>query len=379
MKKDIRKILGVILAAAVMVGALPFGAFAAKTEKVKFYGNSIPASAKQLCFVRESDSDFWAEYWAPGFKKYYFIPKDTVFDCKLAAEKFPKLQNLYIVNCDVKNTAYLAKMENLVWLGLCGNKGAEDISFLKKMTGLKKLQSLRLNSRGISDIEVLKELPKLKELSLDRGKVSGVTLSELTGLTSLSLSVTTVVGFDQITRLKNLRSLSLSGFEYMSAANRKTVSQMTWLEELSIIQMGLKNCDFLSNMTNLKRLDLDVNSINDISGLKDLTNLEELVLNYNYVQDISPLKKLTKLKCLSLCSYGGEYLALDLAPLKYLTELEFLGIYDYNVKNESALYKLTKLKELDLMGCGLDSEFEAHFRKYNPKCVVTLEWDFGDY
>lgn len=290
MKKGIRKILGVILAAAVMVGVLPFGAFAEKTEKVKFYGNSIPASAKQLCFVRESDSDFWAEYWAPGFKKYYFIPKDTVFDCKLAAEKFPELQKLYIVNCDVKNTSYLAKMENLVWLGLCGNKGAEDISFLKKMTGLKKLhyqnskcedisalaklknlteleidtlyniddltplkgltklkkldingtfsdisalggmkklQSLRLNSRGISDIEVLKELPKLTELSLDRGKVSGVTLSELTGLTSLSLSVTTVIGFDQLTRLKNLRSLSLSGFEYMSAANRKTVSRMT--------------------------------------------------------------------------------------------------------------------------------------------------------
>ena len=164
MKKGIRKILGVILAAAVMVGVLPFGAFAAKTEKVKFYGNSIPASAKQLCFVRESDSDFWAEYWAPGFKKYYFIPKDTVFDCKLAAEKFPELQKLYIVNCDVKNTSYLAKMENLVWLGLCGNKGAEDISFLKKMTGLKKLH---YQNSKCEDISALAKLKNLTELEID--------------------------------------------------------------------------------------------------------------------------------------------------------------------------------------------------------------------
>ncbi|MGN0607906.1 MAG: hypothetical protein ACI4J6_01770 [Oscillospiraceae bacterium] len=34
------------------------------------------------------------------------------------------------------------------------------------------------------------------------------------------------------------------------------------------------------------------------------------------------------------------------------------------------------LKELELMGCGLDSEFAAHFKKYDTKCVVTLEWDF---
>lgn len=69
-----------------------------------------------------------------------------------------------MVDCEVKNLDALSGLTELTRLGLYGNDGAEELSFLKSLTGLKKFGYRNMNCESVASVAALK---KLTELSLD--------------------------------------------------------------------------------------------------------------------------------------------------------------------------------------------------------------------
>ncbi|MCH5194078.1 MAG: hypothetical protein J1F11_08965 [Oscillospiraceae bacterium] len=396
-----KKLLSVLIAMVMLVGVLSVTA-SADSKTVDVYGCSISAAAKQICFVAGDEDNSLTKYvvegYAPGFKKYYYIPTGTVIDCKVIAEKLPELQNLAIVYGEVKNLSALGNLKDLVWLGLYQNEGAEDLSFLKKLPQLKKfryknvygdkpcesvkpvsylkeLTELYLDVQGsiISDISPLKGLTKLKKLEIDSvirenislignmknlreldiqidGDADVSFLGQLTKLESLELRSSgdgIVKGLDSIKGLKKLKRLDLVGFYnyYGKQQDLSFIGEMTGLENLDLSYSNKTFTKTVGNLKGLKELTLiDVNNCNpyDMSFLKDLTGLEDLFIMGVHDLDDTGISKLKKLKSLTimLCEFD------DLSQLKKCSSLEELNVYNCNTDFDVKWITGTNIKKV---------------------------------
>ena len=394
-----KKLLSVLIAVVMLVCVLPVTASAA-SEKVDVYGCSISATAKQICFVVGDKDDiitqYMAEYYAPDFKNYYYIPKGTVVDCKVIAEKLPELQNLVVVYGEVKNLSALANLKDLVWLGLYQNKGTGNLSFLKNLPQLKKFRYfyggtcesikpvsylknltelyLEVPSSAVSDISPLKGLTKLKklrigttiydnisvignmknlkELNIKVGKDADLSfLKKLTKLESLEVRGEGIVkGLDVITSLKKLKSLDIDGFD-RKQQDLSFIGDMTWLESLEVSYSNISFTKSIGNLKSLKELTLmELNNGRkyDISFLKELTGLEELFITDHHDLDITGISKLKKLKKLTimLCEFD------DLSELKKCSSLEELLIYNCNTDFDVNWITGTNIKKIFLSAGG---------------------------
>ena len=387
-----KKLLSVFIAVILMIWAMPATGFAA-SEKVNVYGNYISVNAKQVCFVvcdrnKDDGLDLLKQYmaeneFAPDFKKYYYVPDGTIIDFKVIAKKLPELQNLYVIYGEVKNLSALADMENLVSLGLCQNKGADSMSFLKKLPQLKKLTYvnscesikpvsylkeltdlyLTASSDAISDLTPLKSLTKLKRLRIgntisenisELGNIKSLKeltidiendtdlsfLKKLTKLETLDINCgQTAKGLDSIVALKKLKSLKLRGFGgYFSS------------------QTNDPDLSFIGNITSLESLDIsycNASFIKTIGNLKGLKELKLMYLNkYNWY-DMSFLKDLTALEYLSLDGQDG----LKGSDISGLKNLKTLILMDSEFDDLSGLKKCTSLEKLSVFDC--DSDFDV--------------------
>lgn len=363
----------------------------AVSEKVKLYGNSISADAKQVCFVRGKKDDpvtqYLTELYAPEFKTYRYIDYETELDCKVIAKKLPQLQKLVIISCDVANPEALSKLNDLMQLGLYGCGGTEDMSFLKKITGLKKLwyahsycddispvASLKnltelyiKPSKFMDDISAVGSLTKLKKLDLS-GRFSDISvLSKLTNLETLSLESGKVKDLSPIGKLTKLKNLSLAGMreasgkpltelklknlrlEYVGWKMLGYLEYMSTVENLGMYNMGHMGYAYLSlagKMPQLKVLTIDDARLSQCDFVSGLENLESLTLTSNKIADFAPLKNLKKLKYLDISNNYGE---------KY-----------------DALLKIKGLEELNIKGCGLDDDLVKKYKKANPDCIIDI-------
>ncbi|MCM1329668.1 MAG: hypothetical protein NC253_09540 [Ruminococcus sp.] len=391
-----KKLLSIFFSAVLILTVLPVQSFA-KSDKVEIYGNKISVHAKQICFVRGTEGDIGeirAELYEPDdFKKYYFVG-DAAVDFKEVAKKLPELQSLSVVCADVKNTAALAGLKDLVWLGLHDNDGAEDLSFLKKLTGLKKfkyaniygdnpcesikplaylknltelsievkgqtaadisplkgltkLKKLDLQNAGGEDLAILKNMKNLKDLTLDLSEKTDMTfLSSLTRLERLDVSGDTK-NLSVVTGLKKLTSLSV----FDSDENLSFIGEMTRLESLHlsyVSKSALQNAGKLKNLKELSLIDVNYHNPYDMSFLSELTNLEDLFIFSQRGLDITGISKLKKLKNISvhLCEFE------DLSELKKCPALETLTVYNCNSNFDVKWIAGSKLKELYISGGG---------------------------
>ncbi len=457
-----RKILSFLLIFAVLAAFFPARSFAAG-GRVRLYGCSFSADAEQVCFVKgsaEDALDAWAaETDAPEFKKYYYIGSEAV-DIREIAEKLPALQSLFIVGCDVKNIDSLTELKNLTRLGLFGNDGAEDLTFVRDLTGLKKfryrnmncesvqpvsklkkltelsldvpakaipdlspfkgltkmkkltvgygsfrdlsalkkmknLRELEIDNHYLTDISALKSLEKLESLTLSRTEdVKAADLAELKQLTSLTLNNVRMRDFDSVSKLNGLKSLSVTGLTGISVHRfYDAVAHMTQLEALVLCDVSIYHCDFLKGLTNLRELALIFCDVDDISGLKNLKKLTRLILSYNQITELSALKDLKKLTVLELAgnliedisavsgltelrslNLNGNQIR-ELTPAAKLKKLKYLGISGAYFADPAPILKLTGLRELFAPDSMVDGEFSEKYRKLNPECAVTYEWE----
>lgn len=383
----------------------------AASAKVSIFGNKISVNAEKICFyTRDTDEELNIsdtinqEMFASDYKKFYYVDEGAVIDCAEIAQKLPKLKRLCIIMSDVTNLKSLAKLKNLTTIELHMNTGTENISFLRNMTRLKsfsytdmqctdispvkslnrlkyldlsvsktieingivnkltRLKTLKL-SCSMENLDFLKNLTSLTTLTVDSNKLANISaLEKLTRLEELCLAGEYISSVSVLKKIKSLKSLSLFCIE--ASDLKETVSGLTNLDELFMMECNLGDCKFLKKLVNLKALGAPFCEIDDLSGLEKLTKLEELGLSYNEISDVTPLKKLKKLKNLLLARNAIS----DISPLKKLKKLERIVLWNNNISDFKPILSMTALREL--LCDDTDAAFEAELEKVNPDCVI---------
>ena len=388
-----QKILCLLCALVIAVTVLPSGCFAAKndkSEKVVLYGNKISADAKQVCFVKgEKDGyEYLNSMYDSSFKKYYYVGDNTV-DIKAVAEKLPKLQNLVVIRADVSNISYLSKLDDLVWLGLHQCSGSEDLSFLKKLTGLKKFRYtstwadkvcdsidpvsclknvtelyLDVRASAIKDIAPLKGLKKLKTLELKNiGGDDAAVIGNFKKLRSLSVDLTSErTDMSFLSKLDNLETLDVSGNTTNLSAAAKT--KMNRLRSLSVDS----NDDDLSFIGSLALDELSLSYVKSsfTDGMRNLAGLKTLRLmdinngrtyDMSFIKDLKSLENLFVMGCNDVRLFGNKSLKnvsiwlsefTDMINLKGCENIESLQIYNNNASFNVNWIEGMDIKELSI-------------------------------
>ncbi len=323
-----RKILCLVCSIVLVIAMLPLNCFAAKnekTEKVTLYGNKISVNAKQICFVagEKGEYEFIDTMYDTSFKKYYYVGNYTV-DFKTVAEKLPNLQNLVVIKCDVKNLSYLSKLDDLVWLGLHQCKGSENLSFLKKMTNLKKFRYTRVYAdNGCKSIKPVSYLKNLTELYLDVDASAMEDISSLKGLKKLRKLTLEHVGGNDVAVIKNFKSLRELNLRLTS--ERTDVSFLSSLANLESLDISgdTTNLDAVTKAYRLSKLSIDSND-EDLSFIGQLA-LDELSLSYVGSSFTDDIGNLAGLKYLSLTDINDGRLY-DMSFMRNLKSLETLMV-----------------------------------------------------
>ena len=184
-------------------------------------------------------------------------------------------------------------------------------------------------------------------------KIGGTSVTlDATSLTLANAGLTDA-DLGELTRLRSLESLSLSG-------NR------------------LHNISVLAELTNLTFLHLADNDISDLMPLRSLTRLKTLYIDGNPITDFTALYTLTSLRTLSMKNievtfdqltelqealpecriYADEAVEeveeITIAFVKFRTDATSVDLSGHLVSDLSPLSKCTALQELAAAGCGIN-------------------------
>ena len=246
-----------------------------------------------------------------------------------------KLQSLRL---DMGQLDSLSGMETLTELKECYLYGSLNFTDLSPLAGLTKLQQLQISPNGnnsspyVEDFSPLANLTQLQSLYLyTDGYVKDLTaFSKLTALQSLSMQANGLASFQGIENLTELRELNFYG----SDATYRNVAPLAGLTKLQSLR--------------LPSMDYQANILLDISGLSGLTELTNLEISGD-VASLEPISRLNKLTSLRI--YGNSDTAgySSLAPLSSLTGLTdlYLNINE-RVTSLAPLASLTNLRSLEL-------------------------------
>ncbi|HMF18179.1 MAG TPA: leucine-rich repeat domain-containing protein, partial [Gemmataceae bacterium] len=254
----------------------------------------------------------------------------------------------------------IGKLTNLEELSLDGNKitGAG----LRHLRGLKKLRKLDLNFNQLQpdDLEPVSELTGLTSLSIySTGIVNdrvGELLGLLTNLRTLNLSERmadlTDRGVEHLAKLRQLENLTIMGSPKVTDAGLAAVFGMTRLKILrlsglpSVTPKGMKG---IGKLTNLRLLEINVVAMDNDSmrALESLTRLEDLLLwtvsntpNYPALDSLGALRSLRRVRTNMAVSSSS------LRALAKLPDLESITDELYEISDED-LTHLAKLPKLD--------------------------------
>lgn len=273
--------------------------------------------------------------WIPG------IPKNID---KLSSLKILDLRGHYKYNYGIYNIEYLSGLKKLQFLRI-QYANISDISFLRTLTNL---QTLYLDHNLIDNIEPLKKLLDLKHLRLKSNQIFDITvLTSLNELEVLQLGTNSITNVVPLHSLTKLRNLDLS-YNYIN-----NISALRNLSNLKVLKLGgdkhfsknnISNIYVLKNMIKLRILSLRGNEIKDISVLASLTHLQDLDLGENHIQDITHLKKLQNLQSLDIAKNEVK----DISPLKNLIQLKDLNLSTNPIQDFSILVELVNLVTLHL-------------------------------
>ena len=203
-----------------------------------------------------------------------------------------------------------------VWtedIGWVENNSISDLSPLSNLTGLTRLT---LRGNNITDLSPLSGLVNLKRLEIEHNSISDLSpLKGLINLTELKLFGNGISDISPLAGLTHLTELSLS---QNNVSDISPLSGLINLRTLFLLDNTITNFSPLAGLTNLTRLALRGNNISDLSALAVLTNLETLGLSYNNISDLTPLAGLTNLARLGL---RGNRIS-DISPVAGLTNLK---------------------------------------------------------
>lgn len=171
--------------------------------------------------------------------------------------------------------------------------------------------------------ETIKAL-KIEENSDVTIKIIDILKNDLYEIEELSLNCEIDLNF-----LKDLNNLKKLRVNISSKENLELISEVSWLDNLTIYIYNIEDLDSLKKLKELTSLTFSTNTENN---------------NINFI------KELSKLKFLSIHPSG----LIDLSPISFLDKLEILMVYSLKLNNIEEIGKLKNLKFLDLDSCKIE-------------------------
>lgn len=260
-------------------------------------------------------------------------------------EKITGKELLEVDDNTYSDISFLEKMTNLKILKL--HTRAKDLSVLKELKNLEKLELGTPLSEYYPDMSAIQDLIKIKHLKINYflSNTSFINKNNSYNYLGLWLSGSNIEGLSNFNYLNNLKELDLW------IDNDVDINLTDYLDNIESVSLYIgknqvKNINFLGKMRGLKKLSITgtYNSELDISFIENLLELEELSLRQNCINDISPISQLNKLTYLVL--YNNELV--DISPISYLQKLTYLNLSSNKIIDASSLSKIVELKYLNL-------------------------------
>ena len=211
--------------------------------------------------------------------------------CLKPLSKLTNLEKLTITANKANNIEVLKSLSKLKDLTINGNIHGDCLS------GLTSLTRLEMTLDDHPEIDFVSSLKELKVLNVGHAVLDCSPLKNLENLTHLEMHGSVPIPADALAKLTALKELKLyHGFQYYHECHDmdnvyldlNTFSNMTHLTSLTLSWHNIKDASPLSSLTNLKHLDLSSNRLTDISWVESLKNLETLDVSKNFLPDAYP-------------------------------------------------------------------------------------------
>lgn len=283
---------------------------------------------------------------------------------------FIGLTNLTLQNYHGGDFSFLSSMPQLEYLDL--SESSVSSLALEFIGSLPSIQTLNLNSCGITDISSLSNLSSLKTLLLDNNNIESVApLAACPNLQVLTLSSN---GLTDISPISNLNSLTELDLSYNTPSTLAPLGQCPNLQILNLSNCSLTDISILKNCAQLTHLTAAHNELTGIDGLQKCNKLIEIDLSYNKLTSIDELGPIDSITMVNINEndvvsippfttssnlqkfYADHNFLEDLTGLASLPYLNYVTLDYNNINNIEVLAKCPNLVQVNVFHTNIGSE-----------------------
>jgi Leucine-rich repeat (LRR) protein len=287
---------------------------------------------------------------------------------ELTSEKLLLVDSLrpsvYLWKYKTRNIEGIEFCSNMTYLNLPN----ENITDIKALANLTKLETIYLYHNYIEDISPLHNLKNLKKLFLYSNPIKDISsLYNLNNLEYLDLTFTPVSDLSSLSNLTNLEFLYLSGVgEGIIFNSIEPLRNLINLKQLHLTGGGIISLMPLENLTELKLLDVSYNNLTEISPVSKMKKLIRLYIRRNIVNDVSGIKNLENLDFLD----AADNQIKDISELEYLPKIHLIGLSGNKIEDIAPLVNNPNLGEGVYLYLGGNPLNEKSINEYIPTLIA---------
>jgi protein phosphatase 1 regulatory subunit 7 len=187
--------------------------------------------------------------------------------------------------------------EDCVYLCCCKN----NLTSLKGIEKLTKLQELNCSYNNLSSLEPLRNLTQLQYLRCDSNKLTSLEpikhLIKLQTLYCNENNLSSLKGIENLTQLQNLH------YSNNQINSLEPIRNLIQLQTLVCSNNKLTSLKGIEKIIQLKILHCENNQLTLLKGIENLTQLQNIYCSYNEINSLEHIRNLTQLQTL-YCSYN---------------------------------------------------------------------------
>lgn len=340
-----------------------------------------------VIYDTEALKTWWRElpiYWKAVFSKQIKV------DSEPTTEQLHQIINMQELdlsgNTFMQNLMPVSRLTNLRSLNISNT----EIGYLQPIQGLANLESLNTSHTYINDLKPLQDMSNLKYLNIMNTPVNDLSALVNDGNIEVIEADSTTIGKSQVVALKekqrqvtvvyqtealkawwngldpiwqaifrnaigtqsetpnalelqqilDLRELEIT--PELPIISIEPLTDLMWLERLTINNQGVSDLKPLANKEFLLELNAQNNPIGSLSPIESSTLLELLNIENTQIKDLGPLSKMNNLVTLN----ASGTIVKSLKPLSNLQKLENLFVNNTNVRSISPVENMPSLKQL---------------------------------
>ena len=340
-----------------------------------------------VIYDTEALKTWWRDlpiYWKAVFSKQIQVGSEPTTE---QLHQIINLQELDLSgNTFMQNLMPVSRLTNLRSLNIANT----EIGFLQPIQGLANLESLNISHTYINDLKPLQDMGNLKYLNIMNTPVKDLSVLVNDDNIEVIEADSTTIGKSQVVTLKEkqrqvtvvyqtetlktwwnsldttwraifrdaiaTRSEMPNALELQQIMDLKELeitsehpivsieplTNLMWLERLTINNQGVSDLKPLTNKEFLMELNAQNNPISSLSPIESSILLELLNIENTQIKDLGPLSKMNNLITLNASSTSVK----SLKPLSGLMKLENLFVNNTNVRSISPVENIPSLKQL---------------------------------